>query len=242
MNSFFVMVGGSYINNYIGNSTIFASKDTLLPEGVLLPRGGQFSKPINLDGYLNARTFFTYVVPSQWLKSNLNFNTFYSYSKIPSLIDNKENFTRTQNMGAGIVVASNFSPDVDFNISSNLVYNTQSNDIRQDLNSNYFTVYSNLKFYWMFWEGFGIHLDVNNQYNDGYSTLYDKSVTILNASISKKLFQNNAGEIKLTGYDLLSNNKNVRRTVTDTYSQDVRSNTLQNYFILSFTYNIRVFN
>ena len=49
------------------------------------------------------------------------------------------------------------------------------------------------------------------------------------------------GEISLMVYDLLGENANVRRNITETFIEDIQSNVLQRYVMLSFTYNLRRF-
>jgi hypothetical protein len=60
-------------------------------------------------------------------------------------------------------------------------------------------------------------------------------------SISKKLFTNERGEISLSVNDLLEQNSNISRNITELYVEDVQSEVLLRYFMLSFTYNIRNF-
>jgi len=245
MNSYFFMIGGSYTNNYVGNSTFFAQQDTalsVLPAGTVLLKGGQFSRPVNLDGFYNVRSFFTYSLPSALIKSNLNLNIFGSYSRTPSIIDNSTNFVKSFNYGAGIVIASNFSKDVDFTISTNSNFSDIRNDLQPATSNNYFSQYTSVKLFWLFWEGFAVSTDFNHQYNEGLSSSYDKNSILWNFSLVKKLFENNAGEIRLTAYDILKNAKNIRRTVTDAYYEDSSSNVLEGYVLLSFTYNLRIFN
>ncbi|MHC1736697.1 MAG: outer membrane beta-barrel protein [Ignavibacteriaceae bacterium] len=245
MNSYFIMLGGSYTNNYIGNSTFFAEKDTALPElpaGTVLLKGGQFSRPVNLDGFYNLRSFFTYSLPSALIRSNVNLNIFGSYSRTPSIIDNVKNFVKSFNYGAGVVIASNFSKDLDFTLSTNSNFSCIRNNLQTSRSTNYFTQYSSVKMYWMFWEGFAVSTDINHQYNEGLSAAYEKNSILWNFSLVKKLFENNAGEIRLTAFDILKNAKNIRRTVTDAYYEDSSSNMLEGYLLLSFTYNLRIFN
>ena len=54
--------------------------------------------------------------------------------------------------------------------------------------------------------------------------------------------KNNAAEIKLSVFDMLKQNNSISRSVTETYIEDSKSNVLQRYFMLTFTYNIRKFN
>ncbi len=84
-------------------------------------------------------------------------------------------------------------------------------------------------------------MDLNHQINTGLSEGYDNSFLLVNMSLGKKIFKNKRGEISLNVYDLLGQNNNIRRNITETYVEDVQSNVLQRYVLLSFTYNLRHF-
>jgi len=60
-------------------------------------------------------------------------------------------------------------------------------------------------------------------------------------SLGKKVFKNQRGEVSIMVYDLLNQNANVRRNISDTFIEDIQTNVLQQYFMLSFTYNLRRF-
>ena len=49
------------------------------------------------------------------------------------------------------------------------------------------------------------------------------------------------GEFKLTVFDLLKENQQIKRTVTGSYIEDSNSQIFTQYFMLSFTFNIRSF-
>ncbi|HTL06959.1 MAG TPA: outer membrane beta-barrel protein, partial [Chitinophagaceae bacterium] len=53
------------------------------------------------------------------------------------------------------------------------------------------------------------------------------------------VFKKKDGEIKLAVYDILNQNKSYTRSTGDNYIQDTRTNVLNRYLMLSFTYNIR---
>ncbi|PIY11018.1 MAG: hypothetical protein COZ18_04885 [Flexibacter sp. CG_4_10_14_3_um_filter_32_15] len=48
-------------------------------------------------------------------------------------------------------------------------------------------------------------------------------------------------KIKLTVFDLLNQNNSISRNVAETYVEDIQTQVLQRYFIVSFTYMIRNF-
>jgi len=45
----------------------------------------------------------------------------------------------------------------------------------------------------------------------------------------------------LSAFDLLKQNQSIVRTVSENYIEDSRSNVLQQYFLLTFTYSLKNF-
>jgi hypothetical protein len=82
---------------------------------------------------------------------------------------------------------------------------------------------------------------LNHQVNSGLSAGFDNNFLLMNMSVGKKIFKNQRAEISLNVYDLLGQNANVRRDVTDIYIEDTETNVLSRYFMLSFSYNLRRF-
>jgi hypothetical protein len=59
---------------------------------------------------------------------------------------------------------------------------------------------------------------------------------VLNAALGKKVFARQNGEIRLSVYDALDQNRNRLHYVRDTYVQDVTANTVGRYMTLRFSY------
>ena len=47
--------------------------------------------------------------------------------------------------------------------------------------------------------------------------------------------------MKLSVFDLLKQNQSITRTITDTYIQDIQTQVLRQYFMLTFTYSLKNF-
>ncbi|HEX6333173.1 MAG TPA: hypothetical protein VFZ78_03040, partial [Flavisolibacter sp.] len=62
-----------------------------------------------------------------------------------------------------------------------------------------------------------------------------------NMSIGKKFLKDRKGELKLGVFDLLKQNQSIARNITESYIEDVQSQVLRQYFMLTFTYNLRNF-
>lgn len=237
---FFALLSGGYTENYIANSTFLAPQDTVY-QGVLLPRGARLTKPVNLDGYWNARSFVTYGIPFRLIKSNLNFDINASFSRSPGLINDQLNYVNNTNLGGGLTISSNISENIDFTIGSRSSFNMARNSLNTAVNNDYFNQTSTLGLNWIFGGGFVFRTDLSHQYYSGLSAELDPNYILWNASIGRKLFKDKRGEIQLTVFDLLKQNTSVQRNVTEVYIEDVQTQVLQQYFMLTFTYQLRNF-
>ncbi len=227
--------------NYIGNSTFRTAGDTII-NGQQVQKGTQLTIPTNLDGAWNTRALVTVGFPIKPIKCNINFNTGVSYNRLPSLINSLTNTSKTYGLNLGSVLSSNISQKLDFTLTYNINYNLVNNSIQPELNNNYFLQIGSLQFNWEFWKGFFIQNTITYQDYNLVSSDIDSRYTLWNVNLGKKIFKNRAGEIKLSCYDLLDQNKSVNRTVADTYIEDTNTDVLRQYFMLSFTYNLRKFN
>ncbi|WP_142686588.1 outer membrane beta-barrel protein [Chitinophaga polysaccharea] len=75
--------------------------------------------------------------------------------------------------------------------------------------------------------------------NTGRGEMFNTSAFILNAFVSKSLFANKKGLIKLQGFDILNQNVNSYRVIGPGSMEDVRTNVLKRVFALSFIYYIK---
>ncbi|MFC5269527.1 outer membrane beta-barrel protein [Adhaeribacter terreus] len=239
--NFFGMVSGEVAQNYIANSSVISRSANTLPGGIDFGPGKQLSRPENFDGFYRIRSFVNYGIPVTFLKSNLNVNASAIFTRDPSRIDGLLNFAKTQAYSAGIVLSSNISENLDFTISTNPSYNLVENTSQSKSNNNYFNQNSGLRLNWIIWKGLFLQTDLTHQFYNGLAQGIDQNYLLWNAAVGKKLFKNNQGEIKLTGFDLLSQNNSIQRNITGAYIEDVETNVLQRYFMVVFTYNIRAF-
>jgi hypothetical protein len=241
VHSFFILFGGTITQNYIGNRTIIAQKDTTVMNNIFLNRGSQLVVPENLDGYINLRSLITYGFPVYFLKSNLNLNLSYNYTRTPGIINNVMDRVNSTTYGAGLVLSSNFSDKIDFTLSTTSSINYVKDNIQPAGNSRYFNQNSLVKLYLWIWEGFVLTNELNHQYDNGLSASYNRNIILWNATFGKKFLSNDNAELRFSCNDILNKNTNIQHNITDTYTEDVRSNTLGRYFLLSFIYSLRAF-
>ncbi len=80
--------------------------------------------------------------------------------------------------------------------------------------------------------------EVSYTYNPNVASGFEKQFVIWNMSLGVKMFKDR-GLFKAQVFDLLQQRNNIRRTATQDYVQDVQSTVLQQYFMFSFTYNLK---
>ncbi|MBS1773767.1 MAG: TonB-dependent receptor [Bacteroidetes bacterium] len=238
--SFFVFAYASYVNNYIGNATYIPRKDTII-NSIAVNRGSQISLPVNLDGNVTARTFATYGLPVKWIKSNLNLNAGFNYTRTPGMINYATNLLNNYAMNGGVTLSSNISEKIDFTLSYNGSYNIAENTLQTQSNNTYYSQTTSLRINWLPYKGFVLNTNLLHTLYSGLTQSYNQDYLLWNASIGYKFLKNRALEAKVSVYDLLDQNRAISRTVTETYIEDSYTNVLKQYFMFTLTYTLRNF-
>jgi Outer membrane protein beta-barrel family len=235
-------------NNYITNA-IFNIDSTVDINGVKIPAGSQLSRPVNLDGYSSIRSFVTYAMPIKLIKSNFNLNGGYTFSKLPGYIDTITTTTRANTFTLGSVVSSNISQYIDFTISysgnfnkvNSESVNRQTKQI-ETAKDQYYNHVASLQMNLLSKKGWFFQNDVSNLMTRGLSEGFNQNYVLWNMGAGKKFLPQNKGELKISVFDLLKQNRSINRTITETGNiEDTRNVVLQQYFMLTFSYNLKNF-
>ena len=239
--SFFANLFLQTAGNYISNGIFIASADSTIQQGIVLKKNSQLSKPVNLNGYKSFSTFFTYSIPVKAIKTNINLNAGFAYSKLPGQVNYITTNTGNLVYNGGVVLASNISEYVDFNISYNAGFNNAKTTGGSVSANNYVNQAIGVNLNLLDKKGWFVQNDVSAQLYNGLSAGLDQHFILWNAAIGKKILAKHAGELKLSVFDLLKQNQSVTRTVTGLDIVDTQSKVLQQYFMLTFTYNLKNF-
>lgn len=247
--NFFAGVNGGFTSNKISNYIItnFNSPIGITEDGVRLVRNAQYTRPVNLNGAYNLSAFMNYGFPIRKIKANVNLTTTVLLNQDVSLIRDLSESAPTKNYTKNYVLAErvsftmNLKERLDLNFSSTSTYTIAKYSRQTLMNNNYFSQMFSMEPTYSTKKGWIFALDFDYNFYRGQSEEFNQSVPLLNASISKQVFKNKAGEIKLYVFDMLKQNQSITRTVKDNSIEDVNTQVLQRYFMLSFTYNLRKF-
>lgn len=235
--SFFANLFVQKTNDYISNAVFIARDDSVLAPSITLFKGSQLTLPVNLPGYWSVRSFLTYGQPVKLIKSNVNINAGLTYNSLPGLIDNSNTITNNYNYNVGAVVASNVSEYIDFNLS----YTANFNVIQDQPQNNEVSQTVGIQFNLLSKKGWFFQNDLNNQTYNYKGTTPDQNFWLWNIAVGKKFLKDQKGEVKLSVFDLLKQNKSITRTVTEVYVEDVQSQVLRQYFMLTLSYKLKNF-
>ncbi len=237
---FFVMSSVSITKDYVGTSTAIASADSTVAEGIVLPSGTQFSKPVNLDGYLSAQANMTFSTPVKWLASNVSVSLGTNFQKTPSLYNGVSLTNRTYSVNGGLNIGSSISENIDFNVSYNPSYNIVSSSQTAASNYNYYRHSLRADLNTLF---INQHLVFNtslaHNYSNGMGDGFDANYLTWNAALAVKFLSNRQAELRLRVNDILNNSQSSSRSIQDAYIQTSSSNVLRRYAMLTFTYKFK---
>ncbi len=224
----------NFTQDYIAYDRTFLAADRTLPDGTVIPKGAQVTAPVNMDGYVSANMggFYSFRIPA--IKSAMNTGLNYNYTHSPSIENSIRSSVNNNTFGGFVSLTSNISEKVDFTLrySASLRFNEgSSGTFNRYVTSNlggFLNVY--------LVGGLFINADATWRNNVGTDASADQHYAMVNAGIGYKFLANRQAEFRLTGNDLLNQNRAIFQNSYDTYTQLSTTNVLKRYFMLSFTY------
>jgi hypothetical protein len=206
--------------------------------------GKQFSQPVNVNGNFgmsgNLQYSLTLKKRDVMLRMNLGSNGYYNrnntFANRLSVTSNSLSFS--QSVGLNFTYKQQLSVMPSFNIRFNKT--SYSGESVQDAAFN--TKTFGLSAFWNQPKWLILENNLQYSYNSQIAPGFNKSVTMWSAAINCQLFKKQQAILRLAVYDILRQNAGVSRAITQTYIEDRQTEVLQQYFLLSFIYNLRKFN
>ncbi|MFM8558808.1 MAG: outer membrane beta-barrel protein, partial [bacterium] len=239
MRSRFMFLNVSRTGNPIGNSTITAVRDTTIA-GVFVGRGTQFTRPVNLaEPAWNANLFAVQSLPAKFLKSNWSLNGGATYGRTPTLVNGETNLNHTWALRTGTVLASNISQNLDFTLSYQGSYNITRSSLTTNTTGDYYAHTIGFRITAVTPQRIVIRQEASHSLQTGVAEGFDQNVVMWNASLGRKFFKNDTGELRITLTDVLQQERAVARSFTETYNQDTSDRVLGRFVQAVFTLNFK---
>ncbi|WP_207497208.1 TonB-dependent receptor [Aridibaculum aurantiacum] len=242
LSSFGVNLNANMISNKISNTnTINTTGDTIIVDGFKLGPGAQFSKPQNLNGAYNLNGNINYSFPLKNPKSTISLNTRFSHGRDVNLVNSTETFINNYTIGQTVRLTMNLKERFDLNFASTSTFNFVRYSLQAERNGDFFQQQLSVEPTYVTKDGWLASVDFDYLLNRGQSAGFNQGVPLVNMAIAKTFLKAKRGELRLSVFDLLNMNQSLTRNVEQNFIEDVRTQVLTRYFLLSFTYNLRRF-
>jgi len=224
--SFFVGLNGSLTNDKIITSKTI---DAQLIE---------ISKPVNIDNEWSGSIYTSFGRPLKPIHSRFNLNASANYTNTQSLINNDILDLERWSKSIGVSFNNMNSKVLEYNFGGQWTFTDNLYKLNEDLNQN--TVLHNYFVdasvtIWKKWK-------VGGSYNYNLytsSSFPDQALPLMKASLSRYILPKDKGQIVLSVFDVLDENRGLSRNSQINYIEEIRSNSIGRYAMLSFVYNVR---
>jgi hypothetical protein len=234
MNNYQVLKNRGYWLNINYGFTDNAIRSSLFTDTV----GKTVSQSINTSGNNNFNGRLGYSAKFEKLKIDYDFSYSYSKSNNSSIVNNQKNNTLNTSHSFNMGIGKEIEKLLNLWSWNSINYNTSSSSIRPDVNTNYWSanlnIELNLQLPWKLELNNGVETEIRQK-----TTLFsgNNNVTVWNTYLTKKILKNDKGQIKLSAYDILDQNRGYSRNISSTTLTENNYQQLSQYFLLSFIWN-----
>lgn len=223
--TFFIGTNFNFTNNQIVNNTIRVGNN-----------GAQLTTYENVNGAYSASGFYNFSKPWSNRTYIISFNGSAAYNNSITFIDNVQNFGKTLLFAQGAKFEINWKEWLEFDVGGRYGVNNTRYTLVGQPNVNYhsWTLTNNSRI--DFPGGWVFRHDLEYIINRGLSAAVNQNIALLNANFEKTLFKKKNGIFRISGFDILNQNKAIARTVNGNNIVDTRVNRLTRYFMMSFIY------
>lgn len=199
----------------------------------------EVSTPVNIDQEERISLNLSFGRPIKLIRSRINLNTNGSYTHSYNLVNNELFDVNRWSRTAGISFTNMNSKVLEYQIGARWTFTDNYYPANSALNqSTLFHNYSasvTLTFLkkWRFNAGYNFNLYTSDRFAE------DQSFPLMSLGLSRTLLPGDRGELKLSVFDLLDKNRGLSRSANINYLEELRSNSVGRYGMLSFIYNIQ---
>lgn len=229
----------------IWSNVNFNITDNAFTQFSSIDSGVRTYQTVNVDGVYNLNFFGDYGMKIKDTKWRLGFGQTVNFNRNIDFVQQGQssaavkNITNTKSYGLRVSVSQYVENKYNFNMGPNITWNRSRASVNAAANAEYWQVSG--------WAGgevtlpkkFELGTDMNFQFrqkDERFPT--NNSYTTWNATLTKRLFKDNAMELKLGVYDILNQNRGYNRDFNSYSFTETYYNTLKRFWLLTVTWNI----
>lgn len=193
---------------------------------------------VNVDGNYNLNLWMGYWFQIKKWKLNVGINGGGFVSKFNNFVNNQKNVNDNSSFNVHVDFWHEKENKYSIRFAPGVSRNTSKSSLRPDVVTRYWTSDSDIEgTVFLPWK-----LELKSvvtfslrQKTDVFSR--DLNTVRWNAYLAKKFWKNNAGEVRLSVFDILDQNLGFQRNATSNFISENTYNTIRRYWLVSFTWN-----
>jgi hypothetical protein len=191
---------------------------------------------VNVRQKHNFSAFLNLGIPVEKYNSRFNLSPLLNTGQSINLLNGVVGTIKQRSVGGKMGFSFSYKEYLDLNFRTNMTVTSADYESNQDqvfFTSAYIadaTVY--------FLKHFSITTELNYNKFKNTTSNFDQAIPILDFSLSMYILKDNKGEIKISGLNVLNRNTGATQLASLNYIEQAVQNTLGNYYMLNFTYNL----
>lgn len=199
---------------------------------------------LNTDGYHNMRANYHYSIPMKERTYVLSFMGMANYGNNISFTDDDKNIGQNYSLMQGLNFRFNPKETLEIVPGVRYMYNYTQNSgsgarpgVNNEISTWALTLNTSINITpTTIWGG-----DFAKTSNSGYNAQVGANPMIINTYLEQQFLKGRQGAVRFQAFDLLNEQTNVSRNVSDNLINDSRTNRLARYFMLTLSYRFQNF-
>jgi hypothetical protein len=223
-------------SNLFMMASVNQTDNAIVQSDLIAKTGQRITTPVNTDGAVNALVNINASMGLRRLLSTVNLGIGMNYNESPTFINGYKNKLTNQSFNTSL--SWNFALDNKLLVYASAKWNWSKAvyTLQPAFNNTFLQKAFTLEMTNYFPGNINLINNLTYTINSGRAAGFNTSIPYWTASISKSFLKNKRGEVKLTAYDVLSQNVGISRVANQQYVEDSRFNVLSRYFMFSFLY------
>ncbi|WP_294629634.1 TonB-dependent receptor [uncultured Bacteroides sp.] len=209
--------------------------------------GGTITQPENINGYWTAMGMFGFNTALKDKRFTINSFSRASYTNDVSFLYNDDTQVNDKNTSTSLTLAENLNGTFrndwfEFTINGSINYNFERNKLNPSTNQEPYTfgygASTNISLPW----SMTLSTNITNNSRRGYrDASMNRNELIWNAQIAQSFLKGNAATISFEIYDILRQQSNISRSLSEGMRSVSEYNGINSYCMLRFSYRLNVF-
>lgn len=225
--AFFASLGGTLTNRKIIN-TRFVNDEFR-----------EIATPINIDKETGMNMYVSYGRPFKPIHSRFTIDANFNFTNTQNVIGTELLDLNRWSRTAGLTISNMNSKVLEYNLGAKLTFSDNYYTSDEALNQNTLLHNYFIDFTLTVWKKWRLNASYDYKLYTSPQFAQSQSLPLMQASISRFILPGDKGQIKLAFFDVLDENRGISQTANPNYIEEIRTNSIGRYAMLSFIYSIR---